>query len=392
MPSSFFVTTPAETIELDADRRAEISFAVSNASGRRSRGRARVTTPNFTAGHWLSLDGEAEREFRVGDTNVYSVRIAVPPDAPAGNYTFRLDVIGVDNPDEDFTAGPFVAFDVPAPVPIIKPFPWWIVAVVVAVIIVVGGIFALLSNQNAARQAVATATAQVAATQTAVAAADFATQTAVAAANAATQTAIAVASAATQTALAQTAVANSTATARAIATQTSVAQESAATQTAVALAARATATAQAVAAQTAQAVAATRAAQTATAVRQAQLTATAAAKVYNYVVSMSNIDANAYLYVNGVERIHIQNGRSGSASLNPWLANGDNDIKILLDNSNCFTSRGDFLLYRDGLVIWSNNFSHGFWSTCGQQYEADFVINNKTGAWRLVKEDNTAYP
>jgi hypothetical protein len=97
---------------------------------------------------------------------------------PSG-YTFRLDAANVANPDDDYTQGPVVTFQV-TPVAV-KSFPWWIVAVIggvlLIVVLAVGG-YLYVSDNNARRAALAKAAE---ATQTAVAAAAAqATQTAVA--------------------------------------------------------------------------------------------------------------------------------------------------------------------------------------------------------------------
>ena len=137
MPSSFAITTATNTVLLDGGRRGQASFTVSNTGGRATRGRARIVPQNPAAAPWLTLDGQTERDFLIAGTQQYTVQVTVPPAAPAGSYTFRLDMVGVDNPDEDFIQGPSVAFQVPEPVVVVKkPFPWWIVAVAAAVIIV----------------------------------------------------------------------------------------------------------------------------------------------------------------------------------------------------------------------------------------------------------------
>ena len=57
---------------------------------------------------------------------------------PPGAYSFRLDAVSQAEPDEDFTEGPSVAFDVaPAPAPPKKKFPWWIVIVLGVLLLVV---------------------------------------------------------------------------------------------------------------------------------------------------------------------------------------------------------------------------------------------------------------
>lgn len=134
MPTSpFTITTGSNTLVLNAERKGETAFTVTNISGRRLRGRGVPQLLEQTAPGWLSIAGEAEREFGIAATRQYAVQVAVPMDAPAGDYTFRLDMVDVDNPDENFTQGPGVAFQV-TPLPP-KPFPWWIVVVVAGVIV-----------------------------------------------------------------------------------------------------------------------------------------------------------------------------------------------------------------------------------------------------------------
>ena len=136
MANEFAVTAASNTILLSAQRQAETAFTVSNLSGRPIRGRARLAAQDQAAMPWLTLVGDAERDLPIAGTQAYTVRIAVPPAAAAGSYRFRLDVVGVDNPDEEFAEGPTVTFQVPeAPPP--KPFPWWIIAVVAVILIAV---------------------------------------------------------------------------------------------------------------------------------------------------------------------------------------------------------------------------------------------------------------
>jgi hypothetical protein len=133
MPGEFVITATTNSVWLDPDRQGEISFTVFNAAGRPLRGRAHLAPQSEAAAGWLSLTGEAERAFNIAGAHQYTVRITVPPDAPAGNYPFRLDMTGVENPDEQYVQGPTVTFDVPVREPA-KPFPWWIVAVAVGVL------------------------------------------------------------------------------------------------------------------------------------------------------------------------------------------------------------------------------------------------------------------
>jgi hypothetical protein len=137
-------------VVLNAERKGESAFTVTNITGRALRGRGVLKPLGQTAPGWLSIAGEAERDFAIGAVQQYAVPIAVPMDVAPGDYTFRLDAVGVNNPDENFTQGPVITFTVslppPPPPPPSKPFPWWIVAVVVGVLIVIGIVIFLLTR------------------------------------------------------------------------------------------------------------------------------------------------------------------------------------------------------------------------------------------------------
>lgn len=137
MSSLFAIVTPTNAVSVDSAGRGQAHFTVTNVSGRPVHGGARIVPQDPAAGSWLTLAGEAERAFPVGGTEQYIVRIAAPPGAPAGNYTLRLDMVGVDNPDEEYDQGPTVAFAVHQPQPQKKPFPWWILLVAAGVVIAI---------------------------------------------------------------------------------------------------------------------------------------------------------------------------------------------------------------------------------------------------------------
>ena len=137
MPSLFAITAATNSVRLDDRRQGAATFTVFNASGRALQGRIQIVPLGQAAASWFQGDGAPNRAFAIGGTEQVSVSLAVPPAAPPGSYTFRLDMVGVDNPDEDYTAGPVVTFEVPAAPPPKKPFPWWIVAVVAVAVIAV---------------------------------------------------------------------------------------------------------------------------------------------------------------------------------------------------------------------------------------------------------------
>jgi hypothetical protein len=137
LPNEFAITAAADRVTLDADRRGRAIFTVSNMTDRQLRARARVAPFNTEAAGWFSI-GEPEREIPLSATQQFTVEISVPPSAPPGDYTFRLDVVGVENPDEQYAQGPGVIVGVPASLePLKKPFPWWIVAAAGATVLVI---------------------------------------------------------------------------------------------------------------------------------------------------------------------------------------------------------------------------------------------------------------
>lgn len=142
MPRSFAITAASNSVFLDEDRKGEARFTVSNQSGRSIEGRARVVAEDAEAEPWISLRGSAHRVFSTAGTEQYTAEIEVPPDAPSGNYTVRLDMVGEERPDEQYVEGPSVTFQVPEPEPDSEPFPWKIVAAIVAVLLIGGGVLA----------------------------------------------------------------------------------------------------------------------------------------------------------------------------------------------------------------------------------------------------------
>ena len=84
--------------------------------------------------------------FAPSEAAQYSVNVPTAPPTAAGKYTFSLDVVGVDNPDELFTQGPPVTIEVAAvAVPEKKlPWWWWIPVAAVAALIVAVLAFVLL--------------------------------------------------------------------------------------------------------------------------------------------------------------------------------------------------------------------------------------------------------
>jgi hypothetical protein len=129
MSSIFAITTTTNSIRLSDNRPGEIVFTVSNTGNRPVRGRARPVLPANTPAEWFTIVGAAERDFAPAATQQYTVQANPAATAIGGRYLLRLDMIGVQNPDEEFAEGPTVTVEVAPAQPVAKPFPWWIVAV-----------------------------------------------------------------------------------------------------------------------------------------------------------------------------------------------------------------------------------------------------------------------
>ena len=144
MPSLFAITAPTNSVNL-RDRRGEAAFVVFNASGRPVRGRAVLIPEGGAADGWFSITGEAEQEFAIAGTAQYTVQVAIPPDVPSRNFSFRLDMVNVDNPDEDYTQGQTVTFEVTeAEQGWTLPIPWWVLVAALALLVAVVALIVLL--------------------------------------------------------------------------------------------------------------------------------------------------------------------------------------------------------------------------------------------------------
>jgi hypothetical protein len=135
---SFTVTAAGQKVNLDSSGAAQAPFTVTNTSAQTLKGRL-LTRPNDPAkAEWLSVVGEAIRDFGPNAAEQVVVQLNVPPTSPPGSYSFRLDAVSEVDPDEDYTEGPSVAFEVAAPPPPQKKkFPWWIFAVIGAVVLLI---------------------------------------------------------------------------------------------------------------------------------------------------------------------------------------------------------------------------------------------------------------
>jgi hypothetical protein len=137
-PSTFTVTSAGQRVSLDANGAAQASFTVTNTSTQTLRGRLLARPGDTAKPEWFSIAGETVRQFGPNAAEQVVVQLTVPRTAPPGTYSFRLDAVSEADPDEDFTEGPSVAFDVAAtPPPPKRKIPWWIFAIAGAVVLLI---------------------------------------------------------------------------------------------------------------------------------------------------------------------------------------------------------------------------------------------------------------
>jgi hypothetical protein len=109
----FTVTTPSVSVTLADNRMGEVPFTVTNVSNRKLRVRVRITPAAGAPADWFSVEGESEQDFDPGVARQFVVRVDPPLGAPAGSYVFRLDAVGIEHPDDDYSEGPSCQITVP---------------------------------------------------------------------------------------------------------------------------------------------------------------------------------------------------------------------------------------------------------------------------------------
>ena len=140
---SFNVTTGKTKVKLDRSGAARATFTVTNTSAQTLRGRLLARPGAQTSPDWLLVVGESVRDFAPNVPAQIVVQLSVPPGTPPGSYSFRLDAVSQVLPDEDFTQGPSVTFEIKPPPKPRKPIiPWIVVIVGVIVLLVVIGVLA----------------------------------------------------------------------------------------------------------------------------------------------------------------------------------------------------------------------------------------------------------
>lgn len=126
-------------------RVATTTFTVTNKTAQAISGRFKIAPQGDAKAEWLQLEGEKERPFGPSETQKINVNVSLPGDVPAGEYKFRLVVMNVNDPGNDFTESAVVTFSPPKIVPNggqRKIWPYIVAAVVL--LLLVGGVVVYL--------------------------------------------------------------------------------------------------------------------------------------------------------------------------------------------------------------------------------------------------------
>lgn len=146
MSRVFAITAAANNVHINDKREGEATFTVTNVSGSGLRGRVNIVSTSVSDKSIFSIEGKSERDFSEEETIQFTVKIKIPSDIEKGTYNFSIDMVSVKNPDEDYTAGPSVSFDVSEMKSIVQPKKtcwerkWCLILSIVAAVTIVAGI------------------------------------------------------------------------------------------------------------------------------------------------------------------------------------------------------------------------------------------------------------
>ena len=147
MSQLFAITAASDQIAANSDGIAEASFTVTNNADHSVRVIFKVRPLQGVKSEWLSILDGPERDLGGKKTEHVTVKVTLPPGTAPGTHTFRLDVVSVENPDDDYTEGPIIALKVGPPI-VVKPFPWWKLIAACAALVVIAVAAWLLVPRN----------------------------------------------------------------------------------------------------------------------------------------------------------------------------------------------------------------------------------------------------
>ena len=119
---------------------ASAVYSVTNGSSESVDGRLGIVVSGASKAEWFTIDGDRERTFGAGETQTATIRVSFPPEAPAGDYPFRLRAVAINDPDNDHAEGPMTTAKlagVATEQPKSKLWLWILLGVLAAVVIAV---------------------------------------------------------------------------------------------------------------------------------------------------------------------------------------------------------------------------------------------------------------
>ncbi len=117
-------------------------FTVNNIVDEGRNGQLSIKLLGQAQASWFAVDGSETIKLDPADSRTVAVKVSVPAGAPAGSHAFKLCIAAVNDPDNDFVAGPATTIVVPDAPAAPKPgLPWWVWLIAGLVLLgVVGGI------------------------------------------------------------------------------------------------------------------------------------------------------------------------------------------------------------------------------------------------------------
>jgi beta-lactam-binding protein with PASTA domain len=144
----FDLTAATDFVQLNTDGKGEATFTVTNNSTRSLRAQVRLRPLEETKSEWLSQAGETEYDFTPNATRQVVITVQAPAAILSGKYSFRIDIIPVDNPDEDYSEGPIVTLRCGLPPQPTRPFPWLrLIALSAALVLICALVYLLIPKK-----------------------------------------------------------------------------------------------------------------------------------------------------------------------------------------------------------------------------------------------------
>jgi beta-lactam-binding protein with PASTA domain len=140
----FAITTELTgPVQLAPGESRQVVFNATNISGRPLEGRASIKVDLPAQAAWYTVQGRTERRFGEKEVHQYVVDVSIPEDAQDGRYSFALEVVWVEKPDDHFGRSEKVLVELQtAPVNGGGGVPWWVWLIVAGVLVIGGGVLA----------------------------------------------------------------------------------------------------------------------------------------------------------------------------------------------------------------------------------------------------------